>query len=96
MYSVQEVSLNNTGNYFLYLNTCTMHFLLKPTNAPLYITAVSLYVIYTPTCFYISVLHLCLAKLHKFLKFKMLKIKFQKIVRIKYIKILFYRRLLIQ
>ena len=26
-------------------------FLLQPTNEPLYITTVSLYIIYTPTCF---------------------------------------------
>ena len=43
-----------------------------------YITTVSLYIMYTPTCFDISVsstgsFTLCLAKLHKFLKLKLLK-----------------------
>ena len=43
-------------------------FLLQPTNAQLHITTVFLYV-----------LHLCLAKLHKFLKLKLLKLQFHKI-----------------
>jgi len=45
------------------------------------ITAVSFYVIYTPTYLEISVssfLHLCVAKLHKFLKLKLLKSQFHK------------------
>jgi len=55
-------------------------FLFQPTNIQIciYITTVSLYIKYTPTCFGISVsssgsFTLCLAILHKFLKLKLLK-----------------------
>ena len=57
-------------------------FLLQPTNAQLYITTVSLYTIYIPTCHPHRVLHLCLAKLHKFLILKLLKLQFHKIIKI--------------
>jgi len=43
-----------------------------------------------------GVLHLCLAKLHEFLKLKLLKLQFHKIIRLKNIKILFDRCLVIQ
>jgi len=43
-----------------------------------------------------GVLHLCLAKLHKFLRLKLLKLHFHKIIKLKYIKILFGRCLVIQ
>jgi hypothetical protein len=48
-------------------------FLFEPANAQIYITKLSLYIMFTPTCFDISVSsagslkNLCLAKLCKFL-----------------------------
>ena len=51
-----------------------------------YITTVSLYKIYPATCFdssvSLSVLHLCLAKLYKFIKLKLLKSQIRKITKI--------------
>jgi len=73
-------------------------FLFQLSNAPTYITTLSLYIMFTPTCFDISVSSsgsfkkLCLAKLQNFLKLRMLKLKFHKIITLKYIKILFGRR----
>ena len=62
-------------------------FLLKPTNAQLYCTTVFLEIIYTPTCFDISLslsgsFNLCLARLHKFLKLKLLRLEFHKTIKI--------------
>ena len=40
-----------------YFNACIMHrllFLFQPTNAQIYVTTVSLYLLYTPTCFDVS------------------------------------------
>ena len=59
-----------------------------------YISNILFYIMYTPTCFNIYVilrefLHLCLAKLHNFLKLKLFKLQFHTTIRLKYIKILF-------
>ena len=73
-------------------------FLFQPTNAQIYITTLSLYTMFTPTCFEISVStsgslkKLGLTKLRKFLKLWLLKLQFHEIIRLKYIKILFGRR----
>jgi len=59
-------------------------FLFQPTNAQIYITILSVYIMSTPTCFDISVsstgslINLCLAKLRKFLKLWLLKLQFPK------------------
>ena len=59
-------------------------FLLQPTDAQIHITTVSLYStllhVSTSLCHPRGVLHLCLAKLHKFLKLKLLKLQFHKII----------------
>jgi len=62
-------------------------FISQPTNAQLCITTfTSLYNIYSymfrHSCHHQGVLHLCLAKLHKFLKLKQLKLKFHTIIKI--------------
>jgi hypothetical protein len=59
-------------------------FLFQPTNAEIYITTLSLYIMFTPRCFDISMSSsgrfrtLCLAKLHNFLKLWLLKLQFPK------------------
>jgi hypothetical protein len=64
-------------------------FLLQPTNAQIYITVFSLYIILTHTWFDTSVSsfgsfrNLSFAKLHKFLNLKLLKFHFHKIIRLK-------------
>jgi hypothetical protein len=58
--------------------------LFQPTNAQIYITALSLYIMFTATCFDSCVSssgifkNLCLAKLHKFLILWLLKLQFHK------------------
>jgi hypothetical protein len=77
-------------------------FLFQPTNAQIYITQLSLCIMFTSTCFDISMSssgsfkNLCLVKLHKFLKLRLLKWLYHKIVRLKYINILFGYRWLAQ
>jgi hypothetical protein len=73
----------------------------QPTNVQICMTTVSLYTMFSPTWFNISVSSsgsftfvparppACLATLHKFLKLKLLKLKFHKIIGLKYNKILF-------
>ena len=90
-------------NYYWKLYICQEHikiifvFLFQPTNAQIYITTLSPYITFNPTCFDISMSpsgsfnNLCLAKLRKFLKLWLLKLQFHKIIRLKYIKILFGR-----
>jgi hypothetical protein len=76
--------------------------LFQPTNVQLYITTLSLYITFTPTWFDISVSFsgsfkaLCFAKLHKFFKLRLLKLQLHKTVRLKYTKILFGRRWVLQ
>jgi hypothetical protein len=60
---------------------------ITTNNRTINITTVFLYVIYTPKCFDMSVtssgsFHLCLAKLHKFLKWKVLESQFHNIFEI--------------
>jgi hypothetical protein len=70
-------------------------FLFQPSNAQIYITTLSRYVMFTPTCFDISVSfsrnlkNVCLSRLHELLKLWLLKLQFNEIIRLKYIKILF-------
>ena len=78
---------------------CLIGFGSMTSLAPL--TGGSLYIMFTPTCFHISVsssgsFTFVPAKLHKFLKLKLLKLQFHKITRLKYIKILFCHCLVIQ
>jgi len=69
-------------------------FLFQPTNAQIYITTLHLYIMFTLTCFYISVSYsgsfnnLRLAKLRKFLILRLSVLQLRKIIRLKYIKIL--------
>jgi len=55
-------------------------YLLQVTNAQVYITTLSFYIMFTPTCFDISVLssgsfkNLCLSKLLKFLELMFVKL----------------------
>jgi hypothetical protein len=72
-----ETLSNHIKNMFVFIitNKCAIN-----------ITTVSLYIIYTPTCFGIyiivrEVLHLFLAKLHEYLKLRLLKSQFHKIIK---------------
>ena len=71
-------------------------FLFQPTNAQIYVTTPYLYTRYTHKCFDITVSssgslkNLCLTKLHKFLKLRLLKSQFHKIIRLMYIKCKIY------
>ena len=62
-------------------------FLLQPTNAQIYITSFSLYMLFTATYFDTSVSssgsfkNLYLATLHRFLELKLLKLQFHKTIR---------------
>jgi len=73
-------------------------FLFQPTNAQIYVAAPALYIRYTHTCFDItlsssgSFKNVSVTNLHKFLKLRLLKLQFRKIIRLKYIKLLFGRR----
>jgi len=61
-------------------------FLFQPTNTQIYITTLYLYIIFTLTCFDISVLSsgrfkiFCLAKFRRFLRLRLLKLQFHKIL----------------
>jgi len=65
-------------------------YLLQPTNAQIYITIFSLYIMFISTCFDTSVStsrsfkNFYSAKLHEFLQLKHLELKFHKIIRLKY------------
>ena len=69
-------------NILMHVPCIILFFLFQPTNAQIYITTLSLYIMFTPPCFDISVSSsgsfktLCLAKLHKFLKLWLLKLQF--------------------
>jgi hypothetical protein len=86
----------------LYVPCIFLLFSLPTTNAQLYITTQSLYIMFNPTYFDISVSssgsikNLCLSTLNKFLKLRLLRLQFHKIIRLKYIKILFGRLRVIQ
>jgi hypothetical protein len=68
----------------------------------IYITTLLLYVMFSSTCFDISVSssgilkNFRLSTLHNFLKFRLLNYNFKKIIRLKYIKILLSRRWVMQ
>ena len=65
-------------------------FLFQLTNSQIYITRVYLYLHVLTSLFHPhGVLHLCLAMLQRFLKLKLLKLQFHKIIRLKKITILF-------
>ena len=72
-------------------NCTSTLFLFQPRNAQTYITTLYLYIMFTPTCFDISVSsagsfnNLLLAKLRMFLKLELLKLQFHNIIRLKYI-----------
>jgi hypothetical protein len=80
---------------FVFFNTSTMHLysvFISTNYAQIYITKLSLYIMFTPTCFYISsgsLKNVCLVKLHKVLKLRLLELQFPKIIILNYTKILF-------
>jgi len=88
------------GQYFydLFPESGMETFYVKEHNFYCFCLYISLYITFTPTCFDISVsssgsfTDLCLSKLYKFLKLRLLNLKFRKIFRLKYIKMLFGRR----
>ena len=64
-------------------------FLLQQTNSQLYIITVTLYIMYTATCFDISMspsvsFAFVLAKVYKVLKLMLLKLQLHKIIKIYY------------
>ena len=77
-------------------------FLFQLSKSQIYIATISLYVMFTPACFDISVSssgsfkNVCLSKLHKLLKSRLLKLQLDKFITLKYIKILFGRHGVIQ